>query len=111
MTNEKGIKFGTDGWRAVIADDFTFVNLKKVAQATADYANQNLAHTSGEPCKICVGYDTRFMSDKFARIVAEVLSANGIIVTLSDRAVPTPALSFAVKNRGLDLGIMITASH
>ncbi len=111
MTNEKSIKFGTDGWRAVIADDFTFVNLKKVAQATADYSNQTLRASSGEPCRICVGYDTRFMSDKFARIVAEVLCANSIDVTLSDRPVPTPALSFAVKKRGLDLGVMITASH
>jgi alpha-D-glucose phosphate-specific phosphoglucomutase len=119
MTNEKTtcgelsrtIKFGTDGWRAVIADDFTFVNLKKVAQATADYVHQDLKKSDGTPCRVCVGYDTRFLSDKFAQTVAEVLCANGIEVTLSDRAVPTPALSFAVKKRKLDLGIMITASH
>jgi len=116
MTNSspddaKTIKFGTDGWRAVIADDFTFVNLKKVAQATADYAKENLKKPDGQKIGICVGYDTRFLSDKFAQIVAEVLSANGIAVVLSDRAVPTPALSFAVKTRKLDLGVMITASH
>ncbi len=111
MSNEsQTIKFGTDGWRAVIADDFTFVNLEKVAQATADYANQVLKN-GDKPCRIAIGYDTRFMSDKFAKIVAQVMSANGIEVTLSDRAVPTPALSFTVKKRKLDLGVMITASH
>lgn len=108
---DRKIKFGTDGWRAVIADDFTFVNLKKVAQATADYINQELKKPGTSACRACVGYDTRFLSEKFARCVAEVLSANGINVILSDRAVPTPALSFAVKTRGLDLGVMITASH
>ncbi|MFH0940829.1 MAG: phosphoglucomutase/phosphomannomutase family protein [Candidatus Omnitrophota bacterium] len=116
MTNSgsddaKTIKFGTDGWRAVIADDFTFVNLKSVAQATADYAVENLKKPDGRKIGICVGYDTRFLSDKFAQTVAEVMSANGITVFLSDRAVPTPALSFAVKSRKLDLGVMITASH
>lgn len=116
MTNScsddaKTIKFGTDGWRAVIADDFTYSNLKKVAQASADYANQNLKKTPEQVVRICIGYDTRFMSDKFAQVVAKVLSANNIEVVLSDRAVPTPALSFAVKKRKLDLGIMITASH
>lgn len=104
------IKFGTDGWRAVIAQDFTFENLKKVAQATVDYLKKEKGSDSGK-MKICVGYDTRFLSDKFADAVAEVFAANGIRVVLSDRAVPTPTLSFAVKQRGLDLGIMITASH
>jgi alpha-D-glucose phosphate-specific phosphoglucomutase len=110
-TKSRTIKFGTDGWRAVIADDFTFVNLKKVAQATADYLNQEMNKRTGETIKVCVGYDTRFLSDKFAQITAEVLGANGIEVLLSDKAVPTPALSFAVKTEKLDLGIMITASH
>jgi alpha-D-glucose phosphate-specific phosphoglucomutase len=107
----KKIKFGTDGWRAVIADDFTFENLKKVTQATADYATQDIPKQDADKRKVCVGYDTRFLSDKFARGVAEVLSANGIDVILSDRAVPTPALSFAVRKQKLDLGVMITASH
>lgn len=97
------IKFGTDGWRAIIAEDYTFENLKIVSQAVADYA--------GKGKKIAVGYDTRFMSEDFARAVSRVLSANGIEVTLSNAAIPTPALSFAVKNRSLDLGVMITASH
>ena len=105
------IKFGTDGWRAVIAEDFTFVNLKKIAQATADYLNQEIKKPSGEKIKVCVAYDTRFLSDKFAQTVAEVLAANSLDVILSDKAVPTPALSFAVKNTKLDLGVMITASH
>jgi len=110
MRSTSKIKFGTDGWRAVIADDFTFVNLKKVAQATADYINQDLAK-HGVRAKVCVGYDTRFLSEKFAQATAEVLSANNIDVVLAERAVPTPALSFAVKTRKLDLGVMITASH
>lgn len=114
MTSEavnKPIKFGTDGWRAVIADDFTFVNLRSVAQATAEYLRSDFKKPGGGKITVCVGFDTRFLSDKFARAVAEVLAANGISVVLSDRAVPTPALSFSVKNRKLDLGIMITASH
>ena len=97
------IKFGTDGWRAIIAEDYTFENLKIVSQAVADYA--------GPGKSIAVGYDTRFMSRDFARSAARVLAANGIEVTLSDTAIPTPALSFAVKNNKLDLGVMITASH
>lgn len=107
----KKIKFGTDGWRAVIADEFTFVNLKRLAQATADYLLKDLPKAGGLRHKVAVGYDTRFLSDKFAKIVTEVLAANGIEVVLSDRPVPTPALSFTVKKRGYDLGIMITASH
>jgi phosphomannomutase len=105
------IAFGTDGWRAVIADDFTFVNLRRVAQATADYLRNNFPKPSGTRVRVCVGYDTRFLSAKFAAAVAEVLAANDIDVVLSDRAVPTPALSFAVKKRQMDLGVMITASH
>ncbi|MFA5275373.1 MAG: phosphoglucomutase/phosphomannomutase family protein [Candidatus Omnitrophota bacterium] len=97
------IKFGTDGWRAVIADTYTFENLKIISQAVSDYA--------GSGKKIAVGFDTRFMSDKFAAITAEVLKNNAIKVVLSDRPIPTPALSFAVKSGKMDLGIMITASH
>jgi len=97
------IKFGTDGWRGVIGDNYTFHNLKIVSQAVADYL--------GPGKKVAVGFDTRFMSDRFARISAEVLANNGIEVILSDRYIPTPILSFTVKTRKLDLGIMITASH
>jgi phosphomannomutase len=97
------IKFGTDGWRAVIADTYTFENVKILAQAVADYLGQGK--------QVAVGFDTRFMSDKFAMATAIVLKSNGIEVFLSDQPIPTPALSFAVKSRKLDLGVMITASH
>jgi len=104
------IKFGTDGWRAVIAQDFTFDNLKVVSQATADYLKgQKKAKKS--KFKIVVGYDTRFLSEVFAEVTACVFAANGIKVILSDRATPTPTISFAVKQKKLDLGIVITASH
>ena len=97
------IKFGTDGWRAIIADTYTFENVRIISQAVADYL--------GSGKKIAVGFDTRFMSADFAYISARVFAANGIGVFLSDRPVPTPDLSFTVKNRKLDLGVMITASH
>ncbi|MDD5252681.1 MAG: phosphoglucomutase/phosphomannomutase family protein [Candidatus Omnitrophica bacterium] len=97
------IKFGTDGWRAIIADTYTLENVRVLAQAVADYL--------GSGKKVAVGYDTRFMSAKFAEASAIVLKNNGIEVVLSDRPTPTPALSFVVKSRKLDLGIMITASH
>ncbi|PIP20011.1 MAG: phosphoglucosamine mutase [Candidatus Omnitrophica bacterium CG23_combo_of_CG06-09_8_20_14_all_40_11] len=103
MQSNTKIEFGTDGWRAVIGGDYTFENLKIVSQAVADYL--------GSGKKLAVGYDTRFMSERFAEVVSGVFRNNGIEVILSDRAIPTPALSFAVKNRHLDLGIMITASH
>lgn len=103
MQKNSEIKFGTDGWRGIIGDTFTFSNLKIVSQAVADYLVKGKI--------VAVGYDTRFMSDYFAKICAEVLSNNGIKVLLSDRPIPTPALSFTVSSRKLDLGIMITASH
>ncbi|MCX5698928.1 MAG: phosphoglucomutase/phosphomannomutase family protein [Candidatus Omnitrophica bacterium] len=97
------IKFGTDGWRAIIADTYTLENVKILAQAVADFL--------GSGKKVAVGFDTRFMSDKFAQAAAIVLKSNDIEVILSDQPIPTPALSFAVKSRKFDLGIMITASH
>lgn len=97
------IKFGTDGWRGIIARDYTFENLKIVSQAVADYL--------GKGKKIALGYDTRFLSKEFAQASAEVFAANGISVVLSDRAIPTPAVSLAVRAGKLDLGVMITASH
>lgn len=103
MQGDSEIKFGTDGWRGIIGDNYTFKNLKILSQAVADYLGQGR--------KVAVGYDTRFMSAKFAEITAGVLKGNSIEVILSDAPIPTPALSFAVKNRSLDLGIMITASH
>jgi alpha-D-glucose phosphate-specific phosphoglucomutase len=107
MCNVKpDIKFGTDGWRGVISDNFTFDNVRLAAQAIADYYNSRNAKV-----KMAVGFDTRFMSDRFAELVSEVLARNGIDVVLSDRCVPTPTLSFAVKNMALTSGVMITASH
>ncbi|MDD2752241.1 MAG: phosphoglucomutase/phosphomannomutase family protein [Candidatus Omnitrophica bacterium] len=103
MEKTAEIKFGTDGWRGIIADNYTFKNLKILSQAVADYV--------GPGKKIAVGFDTRFMSKNFAAIVAEVFKNNNLEVLLSDRAIPTPALSLTVKLRKFDLGIMITASH
>lgn len=103
------IKFGTDGWRAVIAEDFTFANLSRVAQATADYWNTH--SIAGVTNHAVVGYDRRFLSDQFALRTAEILAANDFIVTLTDRPTPTPAVSWTVKKQGGIGGVMLTASH
>ena len=103
------IKFGTDGWRAVISDTFTFENVRIVAQAAADWVNKNNpqpAHKSAS-----VGYDNRFLSAEYAQCFAQVFAANGIKTYLSDTSLPTPALSFGVVGLGNVCGIMITASH
>ena len=111
------IHFGTDGWRAVISDTFTFDNLRIVAQAIADAVASESWDKSGEgdtkpdPKKIVVGFDTRFLSDRFAGEVARVLAANGFIVQLAQSDSPTPAISYAVKNQHAIAGVMITASH
>jgi phosphomannomutase len=103
------IKFGTDGWRAVIAEDFTFANVDRVAQATADFWKQN--PVPGTHPKAVVGYDRRFLSDQFARRTAEVLAGNGLDVILTNEPTPTPAVSFMVKKEKAIGGVMITASH
>ena len=103
------IGFGTDGWRAVIADTFTFSNLRLIAQAVADAINKQCG--GGRQPSVVVGYDTRFLSDRFAIETARVLAANGIITWLTRSDAPTPAISFNVKHRGADAGIVITASH
>jgi phosphomannomutase len=101
------IKFGTDGWRGVIADDFTFANVRTAAEAIAAYI-----HAEEDPAKgLCIGYDTRFGSRAFARACAEVVAATGIAVQLAHDITPTPALSFGVRERGAAGGIMITSSH
>ena len=104
------IKFGTDGWRAVIAEDFNFANVARVAQAAADYWRGECDRRNTEK-KVVVGYDRRFFSDRFARIAAEVLAANDFQVILTPEPTPTPAVSYAVKNLGAIGGVMITASH
>jgi phosphomannomutase len=103
------IKFGTDGWRAVIAEDFTFHNLERVAQATADFWSDQ--PPPGTHQTVVVGYDRRFLSDRFGRRVAEVLAGNGFTVALSDGPAPTPSVSYAVKTKKAAGGVMITASH
>ncbi len=101
------IKFGTDGWRGLIADDFTFANVRRVAAAVAAYVR-----AEGEPSRgLVVGYDTRFLSAQSARAAAEAVASLGVPVALADRATPTPALSYAVAARKAAGGIMITASH
>ena len=104
------IKFGTDGWRGVIGDVFTFKNVAIVAQAIAEWINNNTAAINGVK-SICIGYDNRFLSQEFAEIVGSVFAANNIKVYLSDTSLPTPALSFGVTRKKSVAGIMITASH
>src|ERR1700690_15176 len=103
------IKFGTDGWRAVISDTFTFENVRIVAQAVADWVNKNNPQFLMKSAS--VGYDNRFLSAEYAQAVAEVFAANGIKTCLSDTSLPTPALSFGVVGLKNVCGIMITASH
>jgi phosphomannomutase len=109
------IKFGTDGWRAVIAQDFTFQNVARVAQATADYWKSEVQNPKSQvfnrPLKVIVGYDRRFLSDRFARVAAEVFGGNDYQVVLASPATPTPSISYAVKHLGAVGGVMITASH
>jgi phosphomannomutase len=103
------IKFGTDGWRAVIADEFTFRNVERVAQATADYWTAN--PVAGTQKRVIVGYDRRFLSDAFGQRAAEVLAGNGFQVLLTPCPTPTPSVSYAVKDLHAIGGVMITASH
>ena len=106
MSNTQ-IKFGTDGWRGLIADDFTFANVRIAAEAVAAYV-----YAKEDPAKgLCIGYDTRFGSKAFARACAEVVAAAGIPVLLANGITPTPALSFGVRGRSAAGGIMITSSH
>jgi phosphomannomutase len=111
------IHFGTDGWRAVISDTFTFGNLRMVAQAIADALRAG-SWNEGLPVqgevdanKVVVGFDTRFLSDRYAIDVARVLAANGFRVFLAQSDAPTPAISFAVRQMSAFAGVMITASH
>lgn len=101
------VKFGTDGWRAIIAKDYTFDNLKLAALASARYFLGHPNRAKG----VCVGYDTRFMSKEFAEYTAEVFSSQGLKVFLSDSFASTPAVSLYTKAKQLAGGIVITASH
>lgn len=122
MAASDSIRFGTDGWRGVIADDFTYANVRRVGAAIAAYLNDP---RRGElapyrdwkvPCRppsagLVVGYDTRFMSEDFARHLSQAVSEAGVPVCVTDAPVPTPAVSAAVVARGAAGGVMITASH
>jgi phosphomannomutase len=101
------VKFGTDGWRGIIADDFTYENVRVAARAIAHYVLEHEDAKAG----VCIGYDTRFGSPSFARVVAEVLAGAGIPVALASKVTPTPELSFAVRGRKAAGGVMITSSH
>ncbi|HKD91995.1 MAG TPA: phosphoglucomutase/phosphomannomutase family protein [Terriglobales bacterium] len=101
------IKFGTDGWRAVIADDFTFENVRRVAAAIANYVLKNEDWKRG----VLVAYDTRFGSRRFAELVSETLASAGLWARLANDYTPTPALSYSVKHLGAAGGVMVTSSH
>ncbi|HYF63839.1 MAG TPA: phosphoglucomutase/phosphomannomutase family protein, partial [Herpetosiphonaceae bacterium] len=101
------IKFGTDGWRAVIAEDYTFANVRIVTQAVADFLHDERLAGRG----LVVGYDTRFGSERFAIATAEVLAANGIHVYLTEKATPTPVICWSVLAKKAGGASIITASH
>src|SRR5579862_808200 len=101
------IKFGTDGWRGLIADDFTFDNVRSVAGAIASYILKHEDPAHG----VIIGYDTRFLSGRVARTIAEIIAGAGIPVLLANDYVPTPAVSYNVKKLGAAGGVMVTASH
>ena len=104
---DQEIKFGTDGWRGIIADDFTFDNVRRVAGAIASYVlkYEDAAHG------VFIGYDTRFASQRAAQVTADVIAGAGVPVKLADDYTPTPAVSYAVKTNGAAGGVMITSSH
>ncbi|NJN97728.1 MAG: hypothetical protein HC875_28435 [Anaerolineales bacterium] len=103
------IRFGTDGWRAVIAETFTFENVRLVSQAVASYLI-DVAEPGIQP-EIVIGFDTRFLSDRFAAEVARVMAANGITAYLARADAPTPAISYNIVHKKAAGGVMITASH
>jgi phosphomannomutase len=103
------IQFGTDGWRAVIADSFTFENVARVAQASADFWSANPVPETDR--RVVIGYDRRFLSEKFAAVAAEVFAGNDFEVMLTPEPTPTPAVSHAVKQSASVGGVVITASH
>ena len=101
------IQFGTDGWRAIIAEDFTFENVRLCAQALCRHLEQTGKTTHG----VVVGYDTRFASEHFAAAAAEVVAGNGLQVYLCPKACPTPVVSHTIRHLQADGGVVITASH
>src|ERR1700679_1379969 len=107
MNETTVVRFGTDGWRGIIADDFTYANVRVAARAIAHYVLKHEDANRG----VCIGWDTRFASRSFAGVVAKVLADAGIPVALASEITPTPALSYAVRGRKAAGGVMITSSH
>jgi len=107
MIASKKIAFGTDGWRAVMAREFTFDNVALVAQAIADHVIGTGKASQG----VMVGYDARFLGEQFAALVADVLMANNIPTFIPDRDTPTPVIAFTIKAKSLAGAVMLTASH
>ena len=107
MAETTVVKFGTDGWRGIIADDFTYANVRVAAAGIANYVLADENPAAG----VCIAYDTRFGSRSFAKVVAEVLAGAGIPVAMAAEITPTPALSYAVRERKAAGGVMITSSH
>jgi len=111
MSTNTVVKFGTDGWRGIIADDFTYENVRVAARAIALYILSEENPEEKVANGVCIGYDTRFGSKSFAKVVADVLADAGIPVWFANRITPTPELSFAVRERKAAGGVMITSSH
>jgi phosphomannomutase len=101
------VRFGTDGWRAIVAEDYTYANVRDATQGTAEFVHE----TGQAPNGIVVGYDTRFVSEHFAAASAEVLAANGIKVYLANTSIPTPTVSYSVLDKKAGGAIVITSSH
>ena len=112
------IRFGTSGWRGIIAEDFTFENVRVAAAAIAQYLKSAApgvkasdSNTPDSPIKVFIGYDTRFLSEHFAAAAADVLTSHGFRALLSPQSVPTPAISYEIRRGGYAGGINFTASH
>lgn len=101
------IRFGTGGWRAIIADEFTKENIRLLTAGVCKWLEQQ----GKEGCELCVGYDRRFLAKEAAHWIAEVLAANGHPVLMTSRSSPTPQIMFTVREKGLEMGMMVTASH
>ncbi|MBD2022295.1 phosphoglucomutase/phosphomannomutase family protein, partial [Leptolyngbya sp. FACHB-36] len=107
VSSSKQIKFGTDGWRGIIADDFTFANVRKVTRAIARYLET--AYSQDRP--VLISYDTRFLADQFAQTAAEVLADLGWTVKIVDRDCPTPVIAYNARHLNSAGALMFTASH
>ncbi|HMY54240.1 MAG TPA: hypothetical protein PK671_14850, partial [Candidatus Obscuribacter sp.] len=108
----EAIRFGTDGWRAIIAEDFTFTNVERVAFAIGLYIKETYVNVSGgETLPVLLGYDTRFLADQFALRAARVLMAMGLTVRLASRDIPTPCIAWATQHEPTGGALQFTASH